>query len=335
MSLFLLENIRFQYGDRPVLDIPNLAINEGGVVCLTGANGSGKSTLINILAGLLQPSGGRVLYRGMDPSMASADLKDNIRRELGICLQSPYLFRTTVEGNVAFGLAARGIKGKERSGRVEEALNDVGLAGFGNRRYHALSGGEIQRVALARALAIKPRVLLLDEPMANVDTATRLLLEKILERLIGTRGITIIFSTHDVDQALRLGQQIITLHDGLVVEGGLENTFHGTLRKEGGGWVFDTGLARLTVLTQKSDARTAIIPPEAILLSLDPKSTSARNILKGKINGIRMRNGSVEITVDAGEEFISRITEGSLKSLGLHLGMEIYLLIKAGAIRLY
>jgi molybdopterin-binding protein len=169
--------------------------------------------------------------------------------------------------------------------------------------------------------------------MANVDAATRLLLERILENLTRSKEITIILSTHDVDQALRLGQQIITLHEGNIVEGGLENIFHGSLREVDDGWVFDTGRTRFAVLPQREDARTAIIPPEAILLSLDPKSTSARNVLWGKISGIRMRNGAVDVTIDAGEEFTSRITEKSLKELGLQLGMEIYLLIKAGAIR--
>jgi molybdopterin-binding protein len=335
MNLFQLETVHFQYGEHTVLEIPHLVIEEGGIVCLTGANGSGKTTLLNLLAGLMQPSGGRILYRGMDLSRTPADLKDRIRREMGVCLQSPYLFRTTVEGNVTFGLTARGIKGRERFERVEEALRDVGLDGFAKRRYHALSGGEVQRVALARALAIKPRVLLLDEPMANVDAASRTLLERILEKLASSRGITIVFVTHDVDQALRLGRQVITLHEGHIVDSGLENIFHGTVREKEGRLVFDTGLTSFTVLHPRKDARTAIVPSEAILLSLDPKSTSARNVLTGKICGIRMRNGSVEVIVDTGEEFVSRITEESLKNLGLHLGMEIHFLIKAGAIKLY
>jgi molybdopterin-binding protein len=335
MNLFHLENINFRYGDHTVLDIPRLDIEKGGIVCLTGANGSGKSTLLAILAGLLFPTSGRLLYRGTDLVKAPADIRDEMRREMGICLQSPYLFRTTVEGNVAFGLTARGIKGPEKAERTGQALRDVGLPGFEKRRHQALSGGEIQRVALARALAVAPRVLLLDEPMANVDAATRTLLERILRDLIGARGITIVLSTHDVDQALRLGRQIITLHEGHVVESGLENIFHGTVLEKEEEWVFDTGLCRFVVLPQKQDARTAIIPPEAILLSLDPKGTSARNVLEGTVTGIRMRHGSVEVSIDAGEEFISRITEKSMESLEICLGTRICMLIKAGSIRLY
>lgn len=335
MSLFKLENVRFQYGDRTVLDIPHLDIEEGKIVCLTGTNGSGKSTLLNMLAGLLPPSSGCILYRNVNPARAQPDLRDRIRKEMGVCLQSPYLFRTTVKWNVMYGLAARGIRGKDKSEKAEEALQYVGLGGFGKRRHNALSGGEIQRVALARALAVDPRVLLLDEPMANVDHATRLPLERLLEDLAVSRRISIILSTHDADQAMRLGQQIITLHEGHIEEGSQENIFHGTLDKGDGKWIFDTGLVRLLVLPQKEDARTAVIPPEAIILSLEPMAANAENVLYGKVTGFRMRNGAVEVTIDAGEEFISRITEESLKKLGLNLGMEVRLLIKAEAIRMY
>jgi len=335
MSLFKAENLIFRYGDRTVLDIPQLVIEEGGMVCLTGANGSGKSTLLHLLSGLLQPTAGKILYRGTDLAQSSPDLKERMRRELGVCLQSPYLFRTSVECNVSFGLAVRGIKGPDRNDRVEKALRDVGLKDFGKRRYHALSGGEIQRVALARALALEPRVLLLDEPMANVDSATRVLLERILESLIGSGNITIIFSTHDVDQALRLGNRIINLHEGRLVESGLENIFHGSLQETGEDWIFTTGLCELVVSPGREDARTAIIPPESIILSRDPTVTSARNVIKGTVTGVRMRNGSVEIKVNAGEEFTSRITQASLEKLGCRLGQELYLLIKAEAVKLF
>ena len=335
MSLYQLENLTCRYGDSVVLDIPHLVIEEGGVICLTGSNGSGKSTLLYLLAGLLRPSSGQVLYRGKVLSNDSEDLRDEVRREMGICLQSPYLFRTTVEGNVSYGLSVRGIQGPEKALRTENALHDVGLEGFGKRRSHALSGGETQRVALARALVLEPRVLLLDEPMANVDTATRILLERTLGELTRAREITAIFSTHDPDQALRLGNHIITLHDGRIVEGGMENTYHGIGRRDEDGWVFDTGLCRFPVPAQKGTPRTAIVPPEAIILSLGVPETSARNVFKGKVTGIRTRNGSVEVTVDAGEIFISRVTHVSLERLGISLGMDIYVVFKSEAVRLY
>ena len=335
MSLFQVENLTFRYGDLDVLDVENLVVEEGGIVCLTGANGSGKSTLLHIFAGLLYPTEGKVLYREIDMARAPSDLQDSVRREMGICLQSPYLFRTTVERNVSYGLTLRGIRGPEAQERTREALHDVGLDGLEKRRANALSGGEVQRVALARALALQPRVLLLDEPMANVDAGTKNLLEKTLEGLIRSRGITIVLSTHDLDQAMRLGRQIVTLHEGRIVAGGLENIYHGTLKQIGQNWVFDTGLARFVVNPSSRDARTAIIPPESILLSLDAPSTSARNVLRGEVTGIRTRNGSVEVVVDAGEEILSRITENSLEKLDLKLGKDVCLLIKAEAIRLY
>jgi tungstate transport system ATP-binding protein len=335
MSLFELEDTTYRYGETVALDIPHLVIEEGGIVCLTGANGSGKSTLLHLLGGLLDPTSGHVIYRGMVLSRAPRDLKDEVRREMGICLQSPYLFRGSVQGNVSYGLSIRGIRGSRKALLAEKALGEVGLEGFGKRKSHALSGGESQRVALARALVLEPRVLLLDEPMANVDAATKILLERTLKELNRVRGLTVILSTHDTAQALSLGDRIVSLHDGRIMESGMENIFHGSLSKEGNRSTFDTGSCELIVASTREEARTAIISPDAIILSPEPVRTSARNVLRGTVTGIRMRNGSVEVLLDAGEEFVSRITEGSMKKLGLHLGTELYLLIKAEAIKLY
>ncbi len=133
--------------------------------------------------------------------------------------QSPYLFGGTVHDNVAFGLAARGIRGEERHRIVERALSAVSLRGFGGRKARQLSGGETQKVAMARALALSPEVLLLDEPLANIDRETSMLLESLIASL-PARGTTVILVTHDPDHRRRLNGETIFLERGRIVPSG-------------------------------------------------------------------------------------------------------------------
>ncbi|HEY6008301.1 MAG TPA: ABC transporter ATP-binding protein, partial [Geobacteraceae bacterium] len=136
-----------------------------------------------------------------------------LRREVTLLHQAPYLFNTSVRGNIVFGLKARGVTGPEQRRRVEEALELVGLAAFLKRKARELSGGEAQRVALARALALRPKVLLLDEPLANVDRASAELLEEVILSL-PARGTSVIISTHDPEHRHRFGTNRIHLVAG-------------------------------------------------------------------------------------------------------------------------
>ncbi|MCM2359308.1 MAG: ATP-binding cassette domain-containing protein [Geobacteraceae bacterium] len=210
--IYRLRNIRKSYGQRTVLAIDDLAVRAGRLYTLTGANGSGKTTLLSILAFLTQPSSGELIYGGGPVRWNNASLLTP-RREVTLLHQAPYLFNGSVAGNVAFGLRMRGIRGEEQHRRVEEALDLVGLAGFGQRRARELSGGEAQRVAMARALVLRPRVLLLDEPLANVDRQTSDLLEKLVVALPG-QGTTVIMTTHDPEHPDRLGGELIHLVAG-------------------------------------------------------------------------------------------------------------------------
>ena len=138
------------------------------------------------------------------------------RRKVTLLHQSPYLFEGTVHANVAFGLKARGIPGDERRRAVEKALDIVGLQGFGDRKARELSGGETQRVAMARALVLKPEVLLLDEPLANIDRETTGLLETVIASL-PAQGTTVVMTTHNPDHPGRLNGETIFLEGGRVV----------------------------------------------------------------------------------------------------------------------
>ncbi len=213
--MYRLQAIRKRYGTKTVLEIESLTIAAGRLYTLTGPNGAGKSTLLGILAFLSPPTEGEVHYAGKRVDWDRGSVKDQ-RRKVTLLHQSPYLFGGTVRANVAFGLRARGIKGDEQRRIVDEALDAVGLRGFGERKARELSGGEAQRVALARALALKPEVLLLDEPLANIDRESAVLLEAVVASL-PARGTTVVMTTHDPDHPARLNGESIALEGGRVV----------------------------------------------------------------------------------------------------------------------
>lgn len=211
-DLYRLNAIRKNHGERTVLAIDDLALAAGKLYTLTGANGSGKTTLLTLLAFLDPPTSGELHFGGEPVRWTNGALLP-LRRKVTLLHQSPYLFNGSVFANVALGLKVRGIRGDERHRRVEEALDLVGLTGFGHRRARELSGGESQRVAMARALVLKPAVLLLDEPLANVDRGTCELLERVIVSLPG-RGTTVIMTTHDPAHPGRLGGERLHLVGG-------------------------------------------------------------------------------------------------------------------------
>lgn len=214
--LYSLQNLKKENGKRLVLDIPTLDIPTGGTYVLQGANGAGKTTLLHILAFLAAPCEGAILFGGRRVDFTDRNLR-SLRREVTLLHQAPYLFDRSVYCNVAFGPDIRGIKGDQQRKLVADALAMVGLPAFENRHARDLSGGEIQRVALARALAIKPQVLLLDEPMSNVDGESAQLIEKVIKSL-PAQGTTVILASHDHLLPKRLGAQVIKLVAGRVLE---------------------------------------------------------------------------------------------------------------------
>jgi len=216
--VYRLRSVRKEYGLKTVLDIEDLAIFGGRLYTLIGANGAGKSTLLDILAFLLPPTAGEIWHHG-EPVEWNRRSVEERRKRVTLLHQSPYLFGGTVAANVAFGLKARGIVGAEQRRRVEKVLDAVGLAGFRDRKTRELSGGEAQRVAMARALAPGPEVLLLDEPLANIDRETTGALEAVIASL-PSRGTTVIMTTHDPDQPDRLHGSTIVLERGRAVAPG-------------------------------------------------------------------------------------------------------------------
>jgi tungstate transport system ATP-binding protein len=203
-----------RYRTKVVLDIESLTIVEGRLYTLIGANGAGKSTLLSILAFLSPPMAGEIFYAGRRVDWNRGSMEEQ-RRKVTLLHQAPYLFGGTVHANVAFGLKARGIQGEEQRRIVEDSLAIVGLKGFRERKARELSGGEAQRVAMARALALKPEVLLLDEPLANIDRETAGFLETVIASL-PARGTTVVMTTHDPDRPERLNGESIFLEGGRI-----------------------------------------------------------------------------------------------------------------------
>ncbi|PPD13694.1 MAG: Fe3+/spermidine/putrescine ABC transporter ATP-binding protein [Methylobacterium sp.] len=207
-----LDAVSHSYGDAVAVDQVTLEVRAGELVALLGPSGCGKSTLLRIVAGFINQTSGRVIIgdRVVDP------LPPN-RREVGIVFQNYALFpHMTVADNIAYGLEARGASKATCRERVKEMLATVRMEGFGDRKPRQLSGGQQQRVALARALAVRPRILLLDEPFAALDKNLRLDMQIEIKRLQRQFGLTAIMVTHDQDEAMSIADRIAVMSRGKI-----------------------------------------------------------------------------------------------------------------------
>ncbi|HEU0292630.1 MAG TPA: ABC transporter ATP-binding protein [Anaerolineales bacterium] len=204
------------YENKPLLDGISFTIAVGETVCLLGASGSGKSTLLRIIAGLETSESGLILFDEQDLTSTPPHLRD-----FGLVFQDYALFpHLNVNDNVAFGLKMRRLGQAEISERVAAALELVNLTGFGNRKVTDLSGGEQQRVALARALAIRPRLLMFDEPLGALDRALREDLLNELRAILHETKVPAMYVTHDQEEAFAIADRILILHHGEIIREG-------------------------------------------------------------------------------------------------------------------
>ncbi|MFE5483331.1 ABC transporter ATP-binding protein [Streptomyces sp. NPDC056527] len=214
--MLTLKDATVRFGQRAVLDSVDLQVAEHEIVCVLGPSGSGKSTLLRAVAGLQALDEGRVLLGGSDQTGVPAH-----RRGVGLMFQDHQLFpQRDVGGNVAFGLRMRRVGKAEQDQRVQELLEMVGLPGAGRRAVASLSGGEQQRVALARALAPRPRLLMLDEPLGQLDRGLRERLVVELRGLFGRLGTTVLAVTHDQGEAFALADRVVVMRDGRIAQSG-------------------------------------------------------------------------------------------------------------------
>ena len=228
--IYQIRSLRHSYADKIVLEIEHLTIQQASIVGLTGPNGSGKSTLLKLLGLIERPTQGEIRFKGRPVEPFS-----NVARFLITLLpQEPFLLKRSVFNNVSYGLKLRG-NGGNISDHVHQALSLVGLPfkDFAQRPWYALSGGEAQRVALSARLALKPKVLLLDEPTANVDVASAQLIKEASLRARLELGTTLIIASHDWQWLYEICDEILPIFKGRIFGTGRETIIFGPWQKLG------------------------------------------------------------------------------------------------------
>ena len=211
-----LRGLTRRFGSHVAVDDLSLEIAPGELLALIGASGSGKTTTLRMVAGYERPDGGQIVLDGREITALPPQ-----RRDFGMVFQHYALFpHMTVGENVAFGLEARGVRRSDRRARAERALANVGLQGAVGRAVQSLSGGEQQRVALARALVIEPRVLLLDEPLSNLDPTLRRTTREELRETLRRLGVTALFVTHDQEDAFAVADRVALIRQGRLLQVG-------------------------------------------------------------------------------------------------------------------
>lgn len=209
-------NVSQNYGSSLAVDSINLQIEEGKLTTLLGPSGCGKTTSLRMLAGYLQPTAGQIIIGGSDATRLPPE-----KRNLGMVFQSYALFpHLSIADNVGYGLKLRKVPAAERKARIAECLDMVGLGHLASRKPKALSGGQQQRVALARAIAIRPRLLLLDEPLSNLDARLRVQMRAEIRRIQAETGLTVVLVTHDQDEALEMSDSMVVMRAGKIEQTG-------------------------------------------------------------------------------------------------------------------
>jgi putrescine transport system ATP-binding protein len=307
VPLIRFEGVTKRFGGTVAVDDLTLGIFEREFFCLVGPSGCGKSTLLRMLAGFEEPSAGRVILGGQDLVGVPP-----YRRPVNMMFQSYALFpHMTVAGNIAFGLKQDRLPRGEIEARVQEMLRLVQLEPLAKRYPAQLSGGQRQRVALARALAKRPKVLLLDEPLAALDKKLREETQFELMDLQVRLGMTFVVVTHDQDEAMTMADRIAVMDKGKVVQVappgeiyeqprtrfiaefvGDVNILEGRVaaRAEGGGWRIETALAAAPLIVddpgealEPGQAVAVAVRPEKMVLHREPPSPNALNVLAGEV----------------------------------------------------
>ncbi len=323
-----IRSINKTFGAYKALEDVSLEVPDGSLTALLGPSGSGKTTLLRIVAGLefADDGPGKILFHGQDVGGVPAG-----KRGVGFVFQHYALFRhMTVAENIAFGLSV--LPGKDKPGkkeiadRVKELLGLVKLEGLEKRRPHELSGGQRQRVALARALAIRPKVLLLDEPFGALDAQVRKDLRRWLRQFHDEIGLTTLFVTHDQEEALELSDEVVVMRNARVEQVGEPQEVYDRPRSP---FVYEflgnvnklkesEGKARYlrpheieVVFAAEFDPRTDVMGKVLHLFSAGPVATLSLKLSDGQFVEVELsRKALDEMALDKGDEVAVRLTEG-------------------------
>ncbi len=334
--LFALNGVTKLYGQNLALSIDSLSISQGGIHLIAGANGAGKTTLLEILCALNQPSSGEVFFRGR-PVFPETSGIPTLRRSVAMVIQNPFLFRTSVARLASLGLRFRKVSRPERSHLVSRALSALGVEHLSSRPTSQLSGGERQRAAIAAALAAGPSVLILDEPLADLDLATALSLLAFLRKLADSAPVTILISTHELNRCLGISDREIYLDKGVLAPLPIPNLISGRIAIENGEAFFQLpGVPRIRVNAASPGPCRISIPPDSVILSRQPIHSSVRNSLPARVAACSLLpDGKVEVLLDVGFQLRAFITPESQRSLSLSVGGEVLASFKASAVSVF
>jgi molybdopterin-binding protein len=345
-----LKDVTKAYGNKIVLDAANLQIHEGEILALLGPNGSGKTTILKILAFIENPTGGEVTFQGENVNFKNTE---KVRLQSTLVFQKTTVFGTSVYNNVAYGLKLRKVPKETRDREVKKTLELVKLSGFEKRNARKLSGGEQQRVAIARALVLKTKLLLLDEPTANLDPKNAGILEEVIDTVNRENKVTIVMATHNMFQARKLPHHIALMDEGKITEVGapaevfgklsknlasfaaVDNTFNGIAKATAAGTSkVDVGNSVQIEVTAKREGKTVVfITPQDIILSKTAVKSSARNVFKGKITQITDLDTLVKLNVNVGKPFTVQITKQSFNEMELCLNADVFITFKASSVQ--
>lgn len=353
MHIVELEEIYKNYENLQVLKNINLQVKKGTSTALVGPTGSGKTVMLRLIDLLEKPSSGTVYFEGTDAN-ESSNTRLSIRRQIGMVFQKPLAFKASVYDNIAYGLKVRGRK-ENMGGKIKELLELIGLQGYENRNALKLSGGETQRLALARAMITDPKLLLLDEPTANLDPISKKKLEELILKINRESETTVIMTTHDLLQGQKLADRMVILHNGQILQSGtpdqifktpknrfvadfvgIENIMSGNIEESSDGLAkINTDSITVFAVTEKEGEVHFSIRPDEITISREKVQTSARNTIQGKVNEIIDTGSLIKLLVDTGELFTVFITRESLNELNISIGTSIWLYFKASAVHVF
>jgi len=298
-SFLTLDKLSLAYGNTIAVKDLDLTIRKGELLALLGPSGCGKTTTMRSIAGLMTPVAGRIHLDGTDITRMPAN-----RRAVGLVFQSYALFpHLTVFENVAFGLKLKGLRGDELEAKVTAGLKSVGLSAFASRKTPELSGGQQQRVALARSMVMEPKVLLLDEPLSNLDARLRLEMRTELQRVQKESGVTMIFVTHDQVEALALADRIVVMKNGAIEQIGMpENIYNCPVSRFVADFVGFENIFAVRdgrLVTTSGEAALASPLPAVAGLAWRPRSVSlGSGPLTGTVRGVSFAGGTREYVLD-------------------------------------
>jgi len=353
----LIETIRLEqkYDEQRILKDIDLSIGQNEVFALIGPTGAGKTTLLRLLDLLESPTSGKIYFDGIDITN-SKHLRVEARRRMSFVFQKPVVFNMSVFDNIACGLRWRHENREAIRQQVNSALELVGMADYKTRNARTLSGGETQRVAIARALAVKPEVLFLDEPTANLDPVSVVKIEELLAYIIREQRTTVVMATHDMTQGQRLADRIGVLMNGRLLQVGHPNdVFSSPESKELAEFVGVDNILSGVVVGKDDELITidvngsfiqaisdydigekvhVLIRPEDVTLTLHKEASSARNIFEGSISKIFPLGPLNRVKVSCGFPILAIVTKKSAEDLNLNIGSKVYATFKATAIHI-